>query len=64
MLDKIKSMESIIKISIGELIDKGIWLDACNLLGLDEWCVNEGKASLDNTITITSEQAKELRLIV
>jgi len=57
-------MESIIKISIGELIDKGIWLDACNLLGLDEWCVNEGKASLDNTITITSEQAKELRLIV
>jgi hypothetical protein len=57
-------MESIIKISIGELIDKGIWSDACNLLGLDEWCVNEGRASLDDTITITSEQAKELRLIV
>lgn len=52
-----------ITITIGELMDKFNWNKACEVLGLDEWCVNEGRANSSDEITLTSEQAQELGLI-
>ena len=33
------------------------WDEFCDDLGLNPWCLNEGLASDDDTITITKEQA-------
>ncbi len=52
-----------VQIPAYKLIEKGIWQDACELLGLDQWAVNEGKMDEHKMITLTEIQAKELGVI-
>jgi len=52
-----------IVVTAQELLDKGLWGDACELLGLNEWAVNEGLMDSDEELTLTEEQAKTLGLI-
>lgn len=51
-----------IQITAGELIDKGIWAEFCDLNGIDIWAVNEGLIESDETFIISEEQTKELGL--
>jgi hypothetical protein len=48
-----------ITIKLGELF-KYDWIHACEVLGLNEWCINEGLADENDEITLTEEQAKEI----
>ena len=52
-----------IVISAIELVDRGKWLKACDLLGINIWAVKEGLMGGDDTLTLTEKQAKELELI-
>jgi len=52
-----------IKITANELICRGVWLEACEILGFNDWTVNEGHFDGDKSITFTEEQARTLRLI-
>ena len=49
-------------LTIREIMDKGLWLDFCNIRGWNEWCVNEGLADSDEEITLTEEEIKQLGL--
>lgn len=52
-----------ITITVNELMNRGLWLQACRLLGIDEYAVNEGRLHMETTLELTEEQAKELGLI-
>ncbi len=51
-----------ITITAQELLDKDVWLEACNLLELNEWGVNEGVIKPEDEFTLTEHQARELDL--
>ncbi len=52
-----------IKITFGELLDKGIWDDFCNETGVNPYCMAEGLADRDDAREIEIEQAKQWGLI-
>ncbi len=52
-----------ILITARELMERGVWVDACDLLGLDEWAVSEGQMDVDHEITLDEEQARKLWLL-
>jgi len=52
-----------IRITFGELLDKGLWDDYCNLTGLNPYCMAEGQADSDEEVNIDAEQAKQWGLI-
>lgn len=45
------------------LMDKGVWMEACDLLGLNSWAVNEGFMDSHEKILLTNSQAKKLGLL-
>lgn len=45
-----------------ELMDRWVWDDACEMLDINIWAVNEGQMESDEQITLTVEQAQELGL--
>ena len=45
------------------LLDHLLWVQACDMLGLNEWCINEGQMTPEETVTATLEQARELGLL-
>lgn len=46
------------------LLDKGLWDQACGLIGLNVWTINEGRMDLSDEVSLTQEQAQELGLLV
>ncbi len=46
-----------------ELLDRGIWDRACDLLGLNVWAINEGQMSSAEELTLTEGQAQELGIL-
>ena len=53
-------MNQEIRITLGKLIDNYDWEEACEVFGLNEWCLNEGLADRDDKIEVTLEQAKKI----
>lgn len=51
-----------IEITAGELIDRGIWTEFCDLNGINIWAVNEGLIERGEEFIISEEQAKKLGL--
>jgi hypothetical protein len=51
-----------ITITIRELMDRDVWLQACEMTGTSTWVVNEGQADPSDLITLTYAQARELGL--
>ena len=51
-----------ITVTVSELIDAGVWLNACQLLELNEWGPSEGRGDYD--IDLTVEQAAKLGLLL
>lgn len=45
-----------------ELLDRLRWDEACEMLGISEWAVAEGQMDIHEEITLTEEQAAQLRL--
>jgi hypothetical protein len=52
-----------IRITIGELMDRDAWPQACAMTGTGEWAVNEGQADRGDLVTLTLEQAAGLGLL-
>lgn len=52
-----------IKITARELLDEGLWDRACELKGLDPWCISEGQMSSNEELELTEGQAQILGLI-
>jgi hypothetical protein len=51
-----------IVITVGELVEKGLWVKAAELLGISEYAI-EGLLSSDQRAWLSSDQAFELGLI-
>ena len=47
-------------ITPNDLMDKGIWEKACELLGINVWAVNEGLMDSDKELYLTEDQANKL----
>lgn len=46
-----------------ELLDRGVWLEFCELRGINEWAINEGRMDDDEQFNFTPDEAKKLGLI-
>lgn len=58
-----KKSEVKISVKFGDILDSGRWTDVCNKYGLNEWCVNEGRADRNDTIDITVADAEKFGLL-
>lgn len=52
-----------IKLTIKEIMNKGIWEDVCKLKGIVEYGANEGIIDSEEEITFSEEEAKNLDII-
>ena len=52
-----------IRVTARELMDRYLWIEACDEVGISEWAVNEGRMSMDDEITLTEEQAEKIGLL-
>lgn len=53
-----------IKTTLGKLIDNYDWGEVCEVVGLNEWCLNEGLADREDEVELTPEEAKKIGLKV
>ena len=58
-----QSDEMTITITARQLLDRGVWMKACTLLGINEWAINEGMMDYSHKIELTESQARTLRII-
>jgi hypothetical protein len=49
-------------VTANDLIDKGVWDEACDILGLNIWAVNERLMDSNEEIILTEDQAAKLGL--
>lgn len=52
-----------IVITAREALNRGVWIELCAMLGVNEWEVYEGLASDATEFDLTPEQAEKLGLI-
>lgn len=52
-----------IKITAGELMNRGIWIRFCELTGTNDWALAEGLADSDTEFNLTEEHAYELGIL-
>ena len=52
-----------IRVAAGTLLNKGLWTEACQEVGLNEWIINEGQMDRDEEVTLTQRQAKKIGLL-
>jgi len=52
-----------IQITAKELLDKGKWDEACEIKGLNPWCINEGMMDSSESLSFTLKEAEQLGLI-
>jgi len=50
-------------LSASELMDRGLWLEFCELRGINEWAVNEGMVDSDEEFVFSEDEAATLGLI-
>jgi hypothetical protein len=50
-------------LSASELMDRGLWLEFCELRGINEWAVNEGMMDSDEEFVFSEDEAATLGLI-
>ena len=51
-------------ITYGELMNKCYdWNKACDIIGVNPWLLNEGRADPDDTISLTLEEAKSVGIL-
>lgn len=52
-----------ITITASRLMALGLWIDACDLLGINEWAIKEGLMEYNHEITMSDAQAKQLGIL-
>lgn len=52
-----------ITMTVREIMDKGLWLEVCQMKGISEWAVNEGRMNSNEEIILSENEAQRLRLI-
>lgn len=52
-----------IRITARELMGYGIWNQACDAIGISSWAVNEGQLDMDDSVTLSVVQARDLGLL-
>lgn len=52
-----------VRISADDLMDRGAWERACDMLGINPWAVKEGLMDSGRRLTLTLEQARTLGLL-
>lgn len=55
--------EPTVNFTFGQILDKGVWEEFCEWKGMNEWCINEGRADSSEKVEIPISKAKELGLI-
>jgi hypothetical protein len=61
-----KKSDVIVKVKLGEVLDApliGAWDELCSKYGINEWCLNEGRADSEDTIEVSYSDAKRWGLI-
>lgn len=61
-----KRTEIKVKVKLGDVLDAPLmsaWERMCKKYGINEWCLNEGRADKDDTIEITLEDAELYGLV-
>lgn len=46
-----------VKVTLREILNSGSWEEFCSDNGYNEWCINEGLASGDEEVEITTDEA-------
>lgn len=59
--DELDNATMMIPVSL--LFSKDLWDEYCNITGTNEWAVNEGLLSKNDTVEITISKAKKIGLI-
>ena len=52
-----------VRVPAKALLDKGLWLAACDELGINEWAINEGRMDSSEELVLTQRQAKKIGLL-
>ncbi len=52
-----------IVMTAAELIERGLWTQASDLLGIHPYAINEGRMGRDDEVTLTQEQAEKLGIL-
>jgi hypothetical protein len=52
------------RITLRKLKDKYNWGLACEVLGLNPYCFNEGRASDTDTVVLTEEQVNKIGIVI
>lgn len=55
-----RPVEPTVLITVRQVFDRGWWDDVCRMTGINEWAVNEGRMSYDDTIELTESQYRKL----
>lgn len=55
--------EMTVTVTASQLMNRGIWLEACTLLGINEWAVKEGLMEYSHKIEMTELQARKIGVI-
>jgi len=50
-------------ITAGEISNKGLWEEACELLDINVWALNEGTIDSDEELVLSEDQARQLGLL-
>jgi hypothetical protein len=50
-------------LTLGEILHNFDWDKACEVIGLNPWCLNEGLACSDDEIELTDDQAREIGIL-
>ena len=61
-----KKSEVIISVKLGDVLDASnwrAWEEMCKKYGINEWCINEGRASDSDTVDISLKDAENWGLI-
>ena len=52
-----------IKTSARELMERGLWNEACEVTGMNPYALNEGRMNAEDEITLTERQATRIGLL-
>ena len=50
-------------VTAGEMSNKGLWDQFCEVMGLNPWGMNEGRIQSTEEFTLTEEQAIKIGLV-
>lgn len=50
-------------LTVTEIMDRGLWIEFCEMKGINEWSVNEGRLDGEEEFVFSKEEAQKLGLL-